>query len=69
MTNVVEPIVRALSILNPMNLHQQTTIQQLSKTTAMPKSTIHRLLNTLIAAGYIRKDSTIGSYSLTAKGQ
>lgn len=67
MSTAIEPILRALGILQAMNRRQLLTLKELSLETQLPKSTIHRLLATLIHAGYVRKDESAGVYSLTSK--
>lgn len=67
MSAAIEPILRTLGILQAMNRRQLSTLKELSLETRLPKSTIHRLLATLIHAGFVRKDESAGVYSLTSK--
>lgn len=60
----VQSVVRATRILQELNRRPVATIDQLHKSTALPKPTIVRLLETLIHEGFVasRKDG----YALTA---
>src|SRR5450759_2787097 len=40
---------------------------EISEEIELPKSTIHRLLNTLVARGYVRKDENTYSYGIGLK--
>lgn len=67
MTDAIGPVVRALEVLRAMNHQPQSTLLSLHQATALPKSTLHRLLATLRREGYVRIDVTKGRYFLTAK--
>lgn len=64
---MIQPIVRALELLNAMGHRRLSTIADLQRTTSLPKSTVHRLLATLIECGYVEKDVERSVYMLTAK--
>ena len=67
MSKPIQPILRALTILQSMNSRQMSTLRQLHQDTQLPKPTIHRLLATLIQGGYVQKTEDLGIYSLTSK--
>ncbi|MGS2722207.1 IclR family transcriptional regulator domain-containing protein [Porticoccus sp. GXU_MW_L64] len=67
MTKAIQPILRALSILQSMNRRQMSTLGELQQDTQLPKPTIHRLLGTLIQGGYVQKNEDMGIYSLTSE--
>ena len=64
-TEIIRPIERSLLILRAMNQHRLSTISELCKETQLPKSTVHRLLATLIHCGYVEKDIERSVYMLT----
>src|SRR5690606_40094845 len=57
--------LRGLQVLRALNEHNYTTVLQLSKATGLPRATIYRLLDTLIAAGYVAQGGTKDLYRLT----
>jgi len=61
----VQPILRALRILETLNEETVTTLERLHERTALPKPTLVRLLDTLIAGKYVRRVSRRAGYSLT----
>jgi len=61
----VHSVLKALKLLEVLNLQAITSLDRLHELTGMPKPTIVRLLNTLIAAGYIERVSRTAGYSLT----
>lgn len=67
MSEAIEPVLRALLVLRAMNQRQLSRLRDLHQSTGLPKSTVHRLLATLIQAGYVQKDEDLGIYSLTSK--
>jgi IclR family mhp operon transcriptional activator len=67
MSEAIEPVLRALHVLQAMNQRQLSRLRDLHQSTGLPKSTVHRLLATLIEAGYVQKDEDLGVYSLTSK--
>jgi IclR family mhp operon transcriptional activator len=64
---VIQPIARAFNVLRALNRRPYATLQQLHDDTALPKSTIHRILATLRQEGYIARDPVRSIYRLTAK--
>jgi IclR family mhp operon transcriptional activator len=67
MSDVINPIVRALTVLTAMNRQPQCSLHLLHLATGIPKPTVHRLLQTLKSEGYVRSDVVKGTYSLTEK--
>ena len=67
MSKVINPIVRALNLLRALNQQPQSSLNRLHEITGLPKSTVHRLLMTLKAEGYVKADVVKGVYSLTEK--
>jgi IclR family transcriptional regulator, mhp operon transcriptional activator len=61
------PVIRALELLVVLNRRPASTIQEISADTGWPKSTVHRLLENLSAAGYVVRDEVKSIYRLTAK--
>jgi IclR family mhp operon transcriptional activator len=66
-SDVIEPIARTFAILRAMNQHRFSTVSDLHRETGLPKSTVHRLLATLIHCGYVTKDVERSVYLLTEK--
>ncbi|HEX7777433.1 MAG TPA: DNA-binding transcriptional regulator, partial [Parvibaculum sp.] len=64
---VVEPVARALHILEALNQQTVTTLAALHQATGLPKPTLVRLLDTLIAAGYVERISRQTGYSLAER--
>ena len=64
---VVEPVMRALKLLEALNQEPVMTLGKLHLATALPKPTLVRLLDTLIAAGYVRRMSRRAGYSLSER--
>lgn len=65
--SVVEPVVRALRLLEALNQETVTTLDRLHLATGLPKPTLVRLLGTLIAAGYVHQISRRTGYSLAER--
>ena len=65
----IEPISRALRILEILNLRRLTSIEMLHQECGLPKSTLVRLVQALVAAGYVEQVSRAAGYRLTAKVQ
>ncbi|MEN6543931.1 DNA-binding transcriptional regulator [Parvibaculum sp.] len=61
----VQPVLRALRILEVLNEETVTTLERLHQRTALPKPTLVRLLDTLIAGKYVRRVSRRAGYGLT----
>lgn len=61
------PVERALAVLVALNRRPFTSLQELQAETGMAKPTLHRLLETLAAAGYVVRDEVRSLYRLTAR--
>jgi IclR family mhp operon transcriptional activator len=59
-------VLRALSILKELNRQQNTTVDQLHRSTNLPKPTIMRLLGTLATAGLVTKAERGLGYHVTS---
>lgn len=66
---VRRPIARALDLLRALNRHPYASLHTLHLVTGLAKPTVHRLLETLIAEGYVLRDEVKSIYRLTAKVQ
>lgn len=62
---VIESLSRGLVVLEVLNRRHFTTLSELHEETELPKSTLVRLLDTLIATGYVRRISRQVGYCLT----
>lgn len=60
----IQPILRALQVLEALNQQSQMPLGQLHEATQLPKPTLVRMLDTLIAGGYVRRVSRRAGYSL-----
>ena len=68
MKEIVQSVDRALSILEALSDQEQGSgLSDISKQIDLHKSTVHRLLGTLIARGYVEQDAETNRYSLTMK--
>lgn len=63
----IRAISRALQILRIMNTQPTWSLHSLHLQTALPKSTIFRILHTLQLEGYVRLEGGVGVYRLTEK--
>jgi IclR family mhp operon transcriptional activator len=63
---IVRGLVRGLSVLRALSQSNYATALSLSRTTGLPRGTIYRLLDTLIAAGYVAQVSGSETYRLTS---
>src|SRR5690606_33043791 len=63
----VTSVMRSLDLLEVLNRQRYTTVQQLYRQTRLPKPTIVRLLETLIAAGYVSRDTSEKGYQVTSQ--
>ena len=61
----VQSALRALTVIEALNRRPVTSLEALHGLTALPKSTLVRLLETLIAAGYVVRVSRRDGYALT----
>lgn len=61
----IEPVERAFKVLEELNRHRTSTLTALAEATALPKSTTARLLETLVALGYVTHVSRSIGYRIT----
>lgn len=64
---VIEPVRRSLTLLEALSRRPQGTIAELAAETALPRPTVARLLNTLVAVGYVSHLSRASGYRLTER--
>jgi IclR family transcriptional regulator, mhp operon transcriptional activator len=64
-TSPVEPVVRALRLLEALNGKPASSLAELHAATGLPKPTLVRLLGTLISAGYATRISSQAGYRIT----
>jgi IclR family transcriptional regulator, mhp operon transcriptional activator len=62
----VESVRRALHLLHELNRQRVSSVRHLHHATGLPKPTIVRLLETLIALGYVVNDRRQGGYQVTS---
>jgi IclR family mhp operon transcriptional activator len=63
----VQSVQRALALLGELNRQRVTSVGELHQRTGLPKPTIVRLLETLMAEGFVVNDSRVGGYQVTSK--
>jgi IclR family transcriptional regulator, mhp operon transcriptional activator len=63
----VQSVRRAFKLLAELNRQRVATIADLHQRTGLPKPTIVRLLETLIADGYVASDKRLGGYQVTSQ--
>ena len=64
----IEPVLRAFSVLEALNANpNHASLAALAAATELPKPTVVRLLDTLIAAGYVRRVSRREGYALAER--
>lgn len=63
----VEAVVRALHVLKAVNKLRIATINGIYAETGIPKSTIVRMLETLMAEKYVARDNMCGGYRVTCR--
>ncbi|MCW5773824.1 MAG: helix-turn-helix domain-containing protein [Rhodospirillaceae bacterium] len=61
----VRGLTRGLAVLRALNETNYATALQLSRATGLPRPTVYRLLETLIAAGYVAHGPRADNYRLT----
>ena len=61
----VESVRRALEVLRTLNRMRIGTVSKLHAVTGLPKPTVVRMLDTLIADGYVVRDNMCGGYRIT----
>lgn len=62
---VIEPIRRAFAVLQALNRRRSTPVAVLAAETGLPRPTVVRLLQTLMALGYASRVSREAGYRLT----
>lgn len=63
----IRAVVRALNLIRVMNGRSSWSLQELHLATKLPKSTLSRLLATLVVEGYVRTEEPAGTYRLSSK--
>src|SRR3569623_2527 len=66
-TDTVESAARTLRLLEELNRHRVASLDALHRATALPKSTLVRLLKSLCALGYVANDRRQGGYAITSR--
>jgi IclR family transcriptional regulator, mhp operon transcriptional activator len=61
----VHSVARAFSVVEILNAQRVTSLEALHRSTGVPKPTLVRLLETLIAAGYVHRVSRREGYAVT----
>ena len=61
----VEAACRVLSVLRIVNTMRIATVNGIHESTGIPKSTVVRMLETLVAQGYVARDNMCGGYRVT----
>lgn len=61
----VEAACRVLEVLRTVNGMRISTVNGLHKATGIPRPTVVRMLETLIAEGYVARDNMCGGYRVT----
>jgi len=61
----VHSVARAFNVVEILNSRRVTSLEALHKSTGVPKPTLVRLLETLIAAGYVHRVSRREGYAVT----
>ncbi len=62
---IVQGLVRGLSVLRALNERNHATALELSRDTGLPRATIYRLLETLVRSGYVARGGRRETYRLT----
>ncbi|MBL4808011.1 MAG: helix-turn-helix domain-containing protein [Rhodobacteraceae bacterium] len=65
----VEAVCKAFSVLRAVNKLHIATINAIFAETEIPKSTIVRMLETLMVEGYVVRDNMCGGYRVTSRTQ
>jgi IclR family mhp operon transcriptional activator len=63
----VQSVRRALALLTELNRQRVASVGELHRRTGLPKPTIVRLLETLMAEGFVANDGRLGGYQVTSK--
>ncbi len=59
-------VIRTIAILEALSRHRAINLENLAKSTGLPKATLLRFLSTLVGLGYVHRDNA-DQYSLTLK--
>lgn len=62
----VKSLKKALRALTFLNVHGESTVTEVSGAIGVPRTTAHRLLETLASAGYVEKQAHSALYRLTS---
>lgn len=66
--NGVQSVERIFALIEQLAAHPAgASLQRLAQGTGLAKSTVHRLLASLVSLGYVAQDETAGRYRLTLK--
>jgi IclR family mhp operon transcriptional activator len=65
--SIVQSIHRALQLLRELNQHASSSVDMLHRTAGLPKPTVVRILETLVAEGYVEHDARPGWYCVTSE--
>ncbi len=63
----MQAVRRALDVLRTVNRLRIASIQQIHEATGFPKPSIVRMLETLLAEGYVARDNMCGGYWVTSR--
>lgn len=63
----VTSVMRSLELLAILNRQRVSTIEHMHRLTGLPKPTIVRLLETMMAAGYVARDTRGKGYQVTSQ--
>jgi IclR family mhp operon transcriptional activator len=63
----VEAVCRAFDVLRSVNKLRIASVNSIHEETGMPKSTIVRMLETLMVEGYVARDNMCGGYRITGQ--
>jgi IclR family transcriptional regulator, mhp operon transcriptional activator len=63
----VESVCRALEVLKVVNSQRIASVSEIFERTGIPKPTIIRMLETLMAEGYVARDNMCGGYRVTCR--
>ncbi len=61
----VEAACRVLDVLRTVNMTRIATVNSIHDATGIPKSTVVRMLETLMSKGYVARDNMCGGYRVT----
>lgn len=63
----VNAVLRGLEVLRVVNRTMPASVKEIHYETGFDKATIVRMLETLMAAGYVTREATSGGYSVTSR--